>query len=331
MASKHFEIKVGVFVLFCLLVLGALVVSFSKGFSLVKSTYDVKLRTSDVGGIKARAGVLMAGVRVGTVTRIQLMSDGRSAVVTMKIDNEFQIHRDAAFQIEQAGLLGDQYISISPTGNVAPMLADGDEITTAPATDFKQMLRSAAGLVERLDQVAASLQTAAGRIDKLLLNESNMVALSESVTNLRDVTRRATNTLAGAEGLVASVHSLVLTNSDSVSYTMTNLAQFSEELKKAGTELNSIVAANRADVGTVVKNLEQASGIAKDLLVDVQAGKGVAGGLLRDDELKRDLQAVMSNLTQLSSNLNRNGLFYKPKTPRLSEPATIPERGRTPQ
>jgi hypothetical protein len=39
----------------------------------------------------------------------------------------------------------------------------------------------------------------------------------------------------------------------------------------------------------------------------------------------------MSNLTQLSSNLNRNGLFYKPKTPRLSEYPTIPERGRTPQ
>ncbi|MBI3880624.1 MAG: MCE family protein [Verrucomicrobia bacterium] len=331
MAKPRYEIKVGLFVLFCLAVVGLLVVSFSKGFSLVKSTYEIKLRTTDVGGIKSRATVLMAGVHIGNVTKIKLMPDGKSAVLTLKIEDQYSIHRDANFLIEQAGLLGDQYVSIVPRENKGPMIQDGEEVSVAAATDFKMMLASAAGLITRLDEIATTMQTAVGRVDKLLLNESNLASLSDSVANIRDVSRRATNALAGVERTVDGANALVRDNSAGVALAVSNLTQFSAELKRAGGEINGIVGDNRADIHRAVQNLNDATSSAKDLLADVQAGKGLVGCLLRDDDLKREMHQVVTDLAVLSSNLSHYGLLYKPKAPRTTS-GTSPslQRGRTP-
>ena len=82
----------------------------------------------------------------------------------------------------------------------------------------------------------------------------------------------------------------------------------------------TVVLASRSDVdvAAAVERLH-AEGIAVSgrrcdtgELADVEAGKGLAGGLLRDESLKTDMKSLMSNLTMLSSNLNKYGLLYKP-------------------
>jgi hypothetical protein len=78
------------------------------------------------------------------------------------------------------------------------------------------------------------------------------------------------------------------------------------------------VATNRADVTAAVQNLEAASGSLKDVLAGLQAGKGLAGSLLKDPALDAQASLLLSNLTTLSSNLNRFGLLYKPKPPKTS-------------
>lgn len=338
MASQRFELKVGIFVLFCLLVLGVLVVSFSKGFTLMKSTYDIKLRTSDVGGIKSHASVLMSGVNVGYVKDIRLESDGKSVVLTLCIRQQYSIHKDADFQIEQAGLLGDQYIGIVPRDNQAPMIQPGEEVQTAPATDFKQMLRSAAGLIEKLDSAAGTLQTAVGRVDRVLLNDSNLLAVSRAVTNFEGLSVRAGGTLDRLDALVA-------TNGPAVSDAVTNLGEFSRQLQQLGVELNSVVATNKDEIARAAKNLESATASANLLLDDLKAGKGLAGGLLLDESMKLELGGFLTNLAIVSSNLkvttsnlNARGLWWmlwshKPAAPRTNTSTNVtrsPYTGRNP-
>jgi len=329
MAGKRLEIKVGVFVLFCLIVLAVLVLSFSKGFSLVKTTYDVYLRTTDVGGIKQRAGVLMSGVTVGHVRDLQLAEDGKSVVLMLRIQKQVTVYSDAEFVIEQAGLLGDQYVAIVPKENKPPVLKQGDEVQTAPATDFKQMLRSAAGLIDKLDHAAKTLQIAVGRVDTVLLNETNLGAISRAVSNAETLTVRANGTLEKLDAVVAN-------NAPAIHSAVTNLEAFSRQLTRVGAELNAVVLTNKDEVARALKNVETATATANELLTDLKAGKGLAGGLLRDDSLKREVGVVVDNLAVVSSNfitftsnLNRYGLFYKPKEPRPA-PAPSPYTGRTP-
>ena len=72
MDKSRLEIKVGLFVLIGLVLLAVLLIQFSKGTSIFRGTYELRLHAVNVGGLKQRAGVLLAGVQVGSVSDIQL-------------------------------------------------------------------------------------------------------------------------------------------------------------------------------------------------------------------------------------------------------------------
>jgi hypothetical protein len=47
----------------------------------------------------------------------------------------------------------------------------------------------------------------------------------------------------------------------------------------------------------------------KQLMTNLQSGKGPAGMLLQNEELSANVQAIANNLSMASSNLNRLGLW----------------------
>ena len=97
MSPKRLEWKVGLFVLVCLVLLGVLVLNFSKGLTFFTPTYTLHLKTANVGGIKREASVLMAGVQVGNVTGAELSPEGTNVTVFLKILNRYRIHRLPCF------------------------------------------------------------------------------------------------------------------------------------------------------------------------------------------------------------------------------------------
>ena len=128
MAKSNLEKKVGLFVAIGLVLLAGLLLQFSKGTTFFRSTYVLHLKTSNVAGIKARSSVLMSGVPVGTVSRIELSPNGKHVTIYLKIYGDFKVHRDARFVIEQSGFLGDQYVGIIVGDNSGELLKDGDEV-----------------------------------------------------------------------------------------------------------------------------------------------------------------------------------------------------------
>jgi phospholipid/cholesterol/gamma-HCH transport system substrate-binding protein len=315
MSQMRFEWRVGFFVLVCLGLLGTLVIGFSKGWTLVKTNYELRLRTPNVGGIKAGAVVLMAGVPVGNVGRVELSDDGKSVVIFIRVLNRYQVHRDARFVIETAGFLGDQFISIIPHPNQAPeVLKPGAEVVCEEPFNLQEVARSAAGLIKRVDQTAERLNEAVSRIDAVFLSEQTLTNLAVTVANFRQLSERSLVTLD-------NVDALIRTNTPGVEATVSNLVGFSEQINRVTGELRDTVATNRDQIGRAVKNVESATVQADKLLSDLQAGKGLAGSLLKDEQLKADLSLMVSNFTALSSNLSKYGLLYKPKPPR-SRPAT---------
>ena len=85
MDKSRLEIKVGLFVFIGLALLAVLLIQFSKGASLFRGTYELRLNASNVGGLQQRAKVLLSGVPVGSVSDIQLADDGKSVTILLKI------------------------------------------------------------------------------------------------------------------------------------------------------------------------------------------------------------------------------------------------------
>ncbi|MGB9428765.1 MAG: outer membrane lipid asymmetry maintenance protein MlaD [Gammaproteobacteria bacterium] len=90
--------------------------------------YDVTASFTNVGGLKVRAPVTMAGVAVGRVTNIRLDPETFNAVVTMRIGSKYgHIPDDSSASILTSGLLGEQYIGLT-LGGSETFLKNGSKI-----------------------------------------------------------------------------------------------------------------------------------------------------------------------------------------------------------
>ena len=86
-------------------------------FGGAKAGYKVTAEFDNIGDLKVGSPVSMSGVRVGDVTNIRFDSKDYKAVVTMRVDPQYnQIPEDSFASIETQGLLGGKYIGISPGG-----------------------------------------------------------------------------------------------------------------------------------------------------------------------------------------------------------------------
>ncbi|MBM3879061.1 MAG: MCE family protein [Verrucomicrobia bacterium] len=329
MSAKRLEWKVGLFVFIALVLAAALLIQFSKGASWFKPSYELLLKTRNVGGIKRGAAVLMAGVQVGSVQQSELTPSGREVIVHLRISRDFVIHRDATFAIEQAGFLGDQYVSIMPGDNKGPRLEHKAIVACEEPFNLQEAARAATGFLNRVDETAAQLNQAVVRLDRTLLSEENLVNLTNTFANFRRLSERALRTVEDVGGVVTDLHGLVVDNAAGVGAGISNLVGFSEQLNRLAADLQATLQTNRGQLGAALDQIEEATERVNGLLRDLQSGRGLAGGLLQDDQLRAQMQLTLSNLAVVSSNLARFGLLYKPKpttaTPRRPSPL-FPER-----
>ena len=139
---RLFEFTVGLFMIAGMLILTVLAVKVS-GLTLFndKPVYHVTAHFSDIGSLKARAPVTVAGVRIGQISRIELDNKSFTALVTMDIDaQENNLPVDSTASILTEGLLGSNYINIAP-GFEEAYLKDNSEIeSTNPAIRFENLL-----------------------------------------------------------------------------------------------------------------------------------------------------------------------------------------------
>jgi len=90
-------------------------------------TYQVEARFDNLGGLKVRAPVKSSGVVVGRVSGISFDNERFQAVATLDLEEKYQFPDDSSASILTSGLLGEQYIGLTPGGD-EKMLAPESEI-----------------------------------------------------------------------------------------------------------------------------------------------------------------------------------------------------------
>lgn len=92
------------------------------------NSYRVQARFDNIGGLKVKAPVTMAGVEVGRVVDIYYDAKDFRAVAVLGIYSQFNTIPDDTFaKILTAGLLGEQYVGLDPGGSES-VLKEGSEI-----------------------------------------------------------------------------------------------------------------------------------------------------------------------------------------------------------
>lgn len=244
------EIKVGVLVIVGLAILfGGLIWLTGRG-APGRARAQVEVRFAGVSGLTEGDPVMVSGVQVGRVSRVELERVG-SVLVTLDVDQRLRARTDATAQVKALDFLGSKFVAYDP-GSAETFLADGaiDGLEqTDLASNAGELAEGAAKLLsdETVGQVRATMaaaeraldvmarlgrgplisdaeatlatvQRAAARLDSTLANP----AIDESVNQLDELT---TNVNEMAAGLALATTSLgqILAKMDSTGGTMGRL------------------------------------------------------------------------------------------------------------
>jgi phospholipid/cholesterol/gamma-HCH transport system substrate-binding protein len=331
--TTRFEWKVGLFVLIGLVLVAALMLNFSKGITRFKSTYKLHLLMTTVSGLKPHADVMMSGVPIGNVVETELLPDGRAVDITVQILSKYQIRTNANFHIDALGFLGDQYIAISPlTNGSAPFLTNGATVIGEEPFNLQEAVKSTSGLLETAKTTLKDLDQAITNVNRTILNDQTLTNFGLAVSNFYALT-------ADAGSMVHQIGGIVSTNTEPINAAVKSLRQVSDKLDKMADDLHAVIATNATDVSQAVRDFRETSASLKQTAADIQAGKGLAGSLLKDDRLKVQVEDLVQNINSMSanfaifgSNLNQRGLWSMLRTPKTKPPqAPAPALGGRPR
>jgi len=140
MKNINTELIIGLFMIAGFLAFGYLSLQMGE-FSIfdLEKNYSLEAEFDNVSGLKVGAGIDIAGVNIGKVSRVGLGEQGL-ARVTMLINQDIKITADAIASIRTQGLIGDKYIKIIQ-GADEEMLGEGGVIfDTESAIDFEELV-----------------------------------------------------------------------------------------------------------------------------------------------------------------------------------------------
>lgn len=157
------EVKVGLFVALGLglVMLSILVLGSTENLLTRKARFHTHFPS--VEGLISGAKVVLGGLQVGTVDRIDFDMDKRDIKVEFSVVKNATnwIRQDSAVEIATQGVLGDKYVSITAGSADQPLLAPGTEIPNRPSKGLTQF-------ISKGDQLMVNLNSLTGSLDRLI-------------------------------------------------------------------------------------------------------------------------------------------------------------------
>ena len=89
--------------------------------------YTLKASFQSAEGITKGSDVMLAGVKIGTVSDIALDKTSFFAWVNLNVEKGIKLPKDTRLEVATSGILGSRYISVIP-GDSEEILTSGDQI-----------------------------------------------------------------------------------------------------------------------------------------------------------------------------------------------------------
>lgn len=252
-----------------------MVLSFSiDKLPFVKQAYTIEADFADAAGLVAENQVRVAGIKVGTVQDIELLSD--RVRVTMEVDNGIDIPDDALAEIKLATILGTKFVEITATGG-EPFLEDGDRIPmdrTKIPYEIYQASNQGTAVLEDLDgpllndslrELATLVTKTEDELGEALsgLNElgTGLNAKEDDLRSLLSESNELTKFLATEGDELARL----IEASDTVLVTLADqreeLDSLFESTQFMADQLTTLIRSNRGNIDAVLARLDRALGV----------------------------------------------------------------------
>lgn len=271
--------------------------NFLNGTSLLKRENTHYAVYDNVEGLQIGTKVTVNGLSVGKVAAIDFLPKSEKILVSFTLRNDLTFSRNSVAELYEAGLIGGKSIAILPVYDSAPAMKDGDTLqgTTKP------------GLTDVVNQQIAPLQQKLENVltdaDSLFVGINNVLN-KEGQNNLSLTLSELTQTVKNINAVAVSLDKLLAKQKNNLNITLTNVAAISKNVNQLTDSLAQSNLKQTLDTFQVTVTRLNA------LMADLEAGKGSAGKLLKDEALYTNIEASTKEIELLIKDLKEHPKRY---------------------
>lgn len=307
MKSVSAGVRVGV--LFLLMAVGGYLVWRNLGQDPAgKNNYTMFAKFRDASGLPQGTKVVVAGLPKGEVIGLEI--EGRYAKVTFKIDKGLTVWTSAVIIKKARSLLGDNYLEIDPgeeikqtpdgtrqsftkLGPACPTYSDSDPRKSDPCRQIPNVIEATTP-----DQLLHRMEQTLPNVDRVL----------ESVRDLSEDTRRLVN--GPIQSVATRVDGLVQREAGTVSDIIARADRSMQKIEQITSDLRQITKGADPKIEAILKNLDDASADAKDLVATAkseltQTGQTLRGKLDKLDGVIDNTQSITRKIDEDKGTLGR--------------------------
>lgn len=272
------EVRVGLFVLFGLVVVMTIIFMLGSEGKLFERHYTLYTKFKDISGLRVGAPVQLGGLSIGMVDEIQFSKDllEKDIVIKLSINTRYdeRIRADSIATINTQGLLGDKFVFISVGSKSEPMLKDGQFIKSEEITPIFALAEKAGKIMDDIGATAKVIR------EMLEPKEGKKEGdLKKTLQSIRETVER----IEKGPGLV---HSLIYDPKgkevvSNLARTLKSIGDMTEDMDEEG-ETKGLIA-----------NLRRASKDLREILAGINRGEGTVGMLIKDPELYNALRTFL--------------------------------------
>jgi phospholipid/cholesterol/gamma-HCH transport system substrate-binding protein len=248
--------------------------------------YPLNVKFAWGAGLRQGQPVLLAGVTVGYVDKVDIMPDGY-LIVNIRVQNAYEVPKGTTATIEPNGFFGDMLVALHPDKPNPAKYAAGDTIPAGKPSP------SIGDVLLRMDTLVANLSQLTAGFKKNLIDENG----------LRDM-RLA---IASARTMFATIDRLATEQNE-------ELKQTQAALRKATSAIDSAKIASTltslAEAGTAVKELsaglKTTSANLDATLTKATTGNGSLAKLLNEPGMHEDTRKLLARMDSLMTEFQKN-------------------------
>jgi phospholipid/cholesterol/gamma-HCH transport system substrate-binding protein len=280
--QKATEIKVGVTVLLGLIVF-IWVLGWTKNFTFSSSDNNILVKFNNISGLEIGNNVTVNGVKKGHVSDYEIQGD--NVIVTLKVDSDVKLKKDATFFLESTDLMGGRKIEIYPGKENEPLDLKSIHQGTY-VTDIAGVIALFGDLQDKISIIANETVKTLQSLNSFLDDKAFIQDVKNSIQNLNNVALRFEKVLAENQN---------------------NIKAISENTKEITDQTKVFITENKEQFKSTINNLNSAVQKSDSLIAALNfltkqttEGKNNLGKILYNDSLYFNMVESMQTINKLT-------------------------------
>lgn len=318
-AMRWIDLRVGVLVIVAIAGIILLILAISGDINVFKDRMTLYTELPGAEGLRPGDEVRLAGVRVGSVQQVDFSAtipedpSAKSAVrVTMVVEGEEaqqRIRTDSRAILRQLGLLGGQYVNITPGTRQGDAVKQGDTIPGLRETSISEVVESSDDLLsgfqqltDKLNEITDTINSGRGTIGRFVNDESFYLNLNRTAVEAQELVRK----IREGEGTAGQLINDPRLYND-LRATVASLQEVADSVSRGDGTVGRLIRDRELydRLNNVAARLDTTSEQIAAITAQVQSGKGTAGRLIYDEQFYQEATETLASLKQVANRIER--------------------------